>query len=325
MHHLKTLLLIIACAGTVAWSSPARAQHVTPTAGWVKINGVVTPVFFNDGDTFRALAGPLRSRSARLAGFNTLESYGTVHQWGGWTFRELYVNAKQATWNARRGKWSCTADPSDRDGYGRILAICLDLGEDHIRQGLAHAMEIDGPSSWRYIQLQRQAIVHRRGMWAKGVPPAILTSLHSVDERPFNPENYNRLVSPLDGASTKWEHQDLYQECQKVCHPAKVVERAAALEVIRALRADAGTSRLVYGLEDMYLMALLNEYVTLDRVAQVFAADGHVAVKTKLDALKREGRFGRLQDVDGSCMIYATFDRRYRVKPRPKCLKGVFE
>ena len=67
MHHLKTLLVIIACAGTVALSPPARAQHVTPTAAWVKLNGIVTPVFFNDGDTFRPLAGPMRFRPARLA------------------------------------------------------------------------------------------------------------------------------------------------------------------------------------------------------------------------------------------------------------------
>jgi len=123
------------------------------------------------------------------------------HQWGEWTYKELYVNAKQATLNARRQIWNCRVDDAQKDGYGRILAVCLDLGIDHLKKGYAHAYSIDKPADWRLIQAQREAIVKRRGMWAKGVPPQVLTSLHSADERPFNKKNYNRLISPLDGWS----------------------------------------------------------------------------------------------------------------------------
>ncbi|MCA9622783.1 MAG: thermonuclease family protein, partial [Myxococcales bacterium] len=186
---LLTTALAASAATAVITAAPSEAAAQVSI---VRINGIATPVYFNDGDTFRPLGGPFRFRPARLAGFNTLESYGPTHQWGGWTYKELYVNAKQATLNARTEIWNCKADDTQKDGYGRILAICIDLGADHIRKGLAHAYNIDKPADWRFLQAQRDAIVHRRGMWAKGVPPLVLTSLHSVDERFDNENNYNR-------------------------------------------------------------------------------------------------------------------------------------
>lgn len=310
-----TMAALAAAALTFAPRSEANSASISI------INGAATPVFFNDGDTYRALAGPLRLRPARLGGYNTLESYGPVHQWGGFTFKEMYVLAKQATLNARRGVWACTIDPKDKDGYGRLLASCPELAKEQIEKGLAHALSIDGPSAKELIQAQRSAIVNQRGIWAKGVPPVVLTSLHSVDERLDNTGNYNRVVSPLDGYSTKWKHQELYAECQTVCHKGKAVEREQALALIARLRADAETSELVRGLEDRYLMALFDEYVTVDRVAQIFEGDGHAVMKKKLDAWKAEGAFGVLRAIDSSCMVYATFERRYRVAPKPRCLK----
>jgi endonuclease YncB( thermonuclease family) len=287
---------------------------------WVRINSTMRPVYFNDGDTFRQLAGPMRNRPARLAGFNTLESYGPVHQWLGFTAHELYANAKQATLNARRGMWECLIDAGDKDGYGRLLANCPELAEDQIRKGLAHALSIGGPSPKRLIEAQRHAIVNRYGMWAKGVPALVLTSLHSVDERLNNKDNYNRLVSPLDGVSTKWKHQNKYVECETVCFRAKLAERAGLLAVIAALRADDATKDVVHGYEDRYLMALLNEFNATSRVAHVFEGDGHAAVKAKLDALLTEGTFGPLREQDSACMVYVAFDRRYRAD-RAECLR----
>lgn len=302
---------------TLGLSSVARAQ-----VGMVRINGVATPVYFNDGDTFRIIEGEFRGMPARLAGFNTLESYGPTHQWGDWTYKELYVNSKQATNHARRGFWSCDLDPTEKDGYGRVLAICRDLALAQIRKGLAHAYSIGEPSPMEYIKAQREAIVKRRGMWAKGVPPMVLTSLHSADERLDSTGNYNRLISSLDGLSAKWSHQNVYSECEAVCHPAKAVELEAAKQVIRALRADPSTTRAVHGMEDPYLIALFNEYVTMDRVPEVFELPGgHPAVVAKLGELKAAGVFGALRDINGSCMYYATFERRYIVKPKPWCIK----
>jgi endonuclease YncB( thermonuclease family) len=318
---LALLFAGLAALAVLTFAPAANAQQNGHYTSLARMNGVTYPVYYNDGDTFRPLAGPWRQRPARLAGFNTLESYGPVHRWGGWTYKELFVNAKQATYNARRQIWNCKVDDSQKDGYGRILAKCLDLGVDQVKKGLAHAYNIGKPADWRLIQAQREAIVNRRGMWAKGVPPMVLTSLHSVDERINNDKNYNRLISPLDGLSDKWKHQISFQECQEVCHMGKVSSKAAKLKVIAALRADPKTEAAVRGYEDPYLMALLDEFTSQDRVAQIFVREGHIAVGKKLRALLASGAFGTLETVKGSCMVYVPFVRWYRVKPKPKCLK----
>lgn len=184
----------------------------------VYLNGVPTPVFFNDGDSFRVLSGPLQGSKARLAGFNTLESYGGVHRWGQWHPMELYVLAKKATLNARRGVWHCSSDMS-QDTYGRTLWHCPDLARDQISKGLAHAMMPDQRvADASYMQMQQQAMQEKRGIWAHGVPEFILTSLHSANEDPLYGEQYNRLVSTKDGHSEKWTHRETYEECQMVCH-----------------------------------------------------------------------------------------------------------
>lgn len=308
---------IIAAAILISFYRTAEAQPQPRSL--VILNGKSAPVYYNDGDTFRILAGPLSGSAARLGGFNTLESYGPVHQWKGFTFKELYVNAKQATLHARRGVWHCSADANSRDAYGRLLAECEDLQESHIRRGLAHALNIEGPSPKRLIEAQRYAIVNRQGMWAKGVPAQVLTSLHSVDERPDNAGNYNRLVSPIDGVSTKWMHQEHYEECQQVCHPTLELSREGALRVIKRLRQDPHTEPAVRGLEDVYLMVLLNEYVTMNRVPEVFSKPQIKTIKKLLDALKSEGVMGELEPTPGACMTYVKFERRYRYKP--DCLK----
>ena len=312
------IALLALTAAAVGWMASAPEAEAQPVS-MVLLNGRATPVFYNDGDTYRPLAGPLRQRSARLGGFNTLESYGPAHQWGDWTFKELYVLAKLGTLNARRGIWNCVADPNDLDGYGRILADCPDLATDQILKGYAHAMSIKGPAKRMYIEAQRKAIVARRGIWAKGVPPMVMTSLHSADERYNNKNNYNRLVSALDGASLKWKHQKIFTECEKVCHPAKMLTKEAAAVVIAALRADDRTTELVRGMEDVYLGAMLNEYATTDGVPQIFKGLGHKVVAIVLGELKAGGSFGTLRDVKGACMMHVLFQRRYQGKP--DCLK----
>ncbi|MFZ4577236.1 MAG: thermonuclease family protein [Myxococcota bacterium] len=203
-------IVSLLAAASEGWARPASR---------VFLNGVLSPVWFNDGDSFAVLAGPYAGTKARLAGYNTLESFGNVHKWGDWKASELYVNAKMATLNARRGTWRCTSD-LQRDGYGRILWDCPDLAVDQIRKGLAHAMTVTKlPSPDRYIAAQKAAIAEKRGMWAKGVPKYILTSAHSNDEG-YDGTTYNRTVSTEDGHSEKWIHLDMYKTCQWVCHEA---------------------------------------------------------------------------------------------------------
>ena len=104
------------------------------------------------------------------------------------------------------------------DGYGRGLFKCPELAIHMIRSGMAHAMTITAePSPELYLNAQRDAIKNRRGMWANGVPKYVLTSLHSVDERPNQNWAYNRLVSTHDGHSERWIHGETYGECDKVC------------------------------------------------------------------------------------------------------------
>ncbi len=185
----------------------------------VFLNGRPTPVYFNDGDSFTVLEGPIKGTKARLSGFNTLESFGPAHRWGTWDPHELYVIAKQAALNARQGEWHCESD-MNKDGYGRILWHCEDLILDDIRKGLAHAMTVTAePASPKQLEMQKLAQGEKRGMWAKGIPPFILTSLHSADEG-AGAETYNRLISTADGHTEKWKHQDIYQDCQWVCHPS---------------------------------------------------------------------------------------------------------
>jgi hypothetical protein len=137
------------------------------------LNGVATPVVFNDGDSFRVLGGPLTGAKARLSGFNTLESHGAVHQWGDWTAKEMYILAKLATHNARDNVWECTSD-GKTDGYGRMLVFCPGLAKEQIRLGLAHAMSIDDtPADAELLAAQREAIAARA---ASGPTASLSTS-----------------------------------------------------------------------------------------------------------------------------------------------------
>ena len=216
MRRKPLRLLISLAVGGCALMLAAVQAWAQPTSR-VALNGVPTPVYFNDGDSFTVLSGPLQGTKARLTGYNTLESFGPVHKWGQWDPHELYVIAKMATLNARRGAWHCESD-LNRDGYGRILWNCPDLAEDQIRKGLAHGMTVSNePSPANYLAAQRAAMAERRGMWAHGIPKYVMTSLHSADEG-YEGQNYNRLISTEDGHTEKWLHGDTYKECQEVCH-----------------------------------------------------------------------------------------------------------
>lgn len=181
----------------------------------VYFNGVKTSTYFNDGDTFKIKDGVLKGARVRISGFNTLETYGPVHQWEKSSASYLFDVANQATQFAQRGDWNCTSS-SERDTYGRVLAVCDDLAIELIRAGLAHAYSIDSTTAdQRYLVEQKGAQKAKRGMWKHGVPQFIITSLHSADEK--SSSSYNRLISTIDGHTKRWEHHDNYAECESVC------------------------------------------------------------------------------------------------------------
>ncbi len=292
---------------------PIEAEPVSK----VFIDGAPTPVYFMDGDSFRVLTGPLAGRNARLAGFNTLESYGPVHRWGGFHAKELYHNAKLATYNGRKGIWRCF-DMHEEDVYGRILLWCPDLAVDQVRRGLAHAMSATPePAKPMLIEAQADAIKHRRGMWAHGVPQYVLTSLHSINEPGSKDYAYNRLVSTIDGHSAKWTHQEPYAECQWVCRTERVVDEALVAAAAKQVEVDlAGTVQA----KGAALQTLVGDYARLGYFSGLDDEVQASALSTLLDEYFAEGRLGPREELQGACNLFVLFERRYG-PGRAECLQ----
>ncbi|MEM9193339.1 MAG: thermonuclease family protein [Myxococcota bacterium] len=285
------------------------------------INGDPVSVRFSDGDTFRTFGGPYPGSNTRLGGFNTLESYGPVHRWGNWHPYELYINAKQATLNARQGVWHCFAD-GERDGYGRILADCPDLAVDQIRKGYAHAMTIeDEPSRPAYLRAQQEAIRNRRGMWAHGVPDFVMTSTHSVNEYPENDTAKNRLISTRDGHSESLVHSQNYGECEWICNTEIRTEDAQVEAFARALRADPQVAPMLSGLSNLLVIEIVDRYSRLQQVPEWATPELRRAAEPRLSQAHAAGALGGTERVRGSCMLYVPFERRYN-RERPACLRG---
>jgi len=218
---------IIACASTptsldvdadeplmTKAEKPLRPQ---PGPSQILLDGRVVTVRWGDGDTFslRSLTG--KRKNARLAGFNALESYGPVHRWGEWTHAELYQLAKTAGVVAAAKGWTCSTQPQG-GGYGRLLVDCPELEKELIQKGLAHIFSIKGPGEDGLVALQIQAQKQGLGIWAKGVPSGLVTSLHSADERSDRNQAYDRVVNTQTGEAPTVRHTKNYEVCQEVCH-----------------------------------------------------------------------------------------------------------
>lgn len=305
--------------GMVLLLTASSTTEAEPTS-LVFINGAPNAVYFNDGDSFRVMEGPLEGAKARLAGYNTLESHGPVHVWGTWHPRELYAIAKYATLNARRGVWHCESKDMKRDGYGRILFDCPDLRRSQVRNGLAMVMSVgEDPVAPDLLALQWDAIVARRGIWAHGVPTYVMTSVHSSNEG-YEGKTYNRLVSPADGMSDKWYHNLVFGECQKACFRAKELTLQEAFAVANELRADPQVADALRGVPDVIVAVSINEFLTFGKARKITGPAGVKALGDKLTAMKVAGRFAAAQEQPASCMIYVPFERWYRA-PKPVCLK----
>lgn len=296
---------------------PAIVRAGEPAAK-VNLNGELVGVFFNDGDSFRILKGRNKGGKARLAGFNTLESHGAVHQWGTWTAKELYHIAKMATLHGRQGHWNCNTD-GDTDTYGRMLIFCPDLAESQIRHGFAHAMSVnDDPAEPKYLEAQREAIANKRGIWAHGVPEFVLTSLHSVEEDVEGRGTYNRLVSSVDGHSIKWKHNTKYRECENVCLQVYPSDDSVLAAVATKLKAEQPA--LVEGISDEDLTTMLGVFQRIRLVDRPVAKDKREELRGVLDGYAEAGMFGSGAPKNGACMVHVPFERRYGGR-RAECLK----
>jgi endonuclease YncB( thermonuclease family) len=300
---LRSLFLLLLAAGSAA-AEPASLVY---------LNGVPSPVTFNDGDSFRVLSGKFAGTKARLAGYNTLESFGPVHQWGTWTAKELYVLAKRATQQAQRGTWRCESDLKT-DTYGRMLWWCPELAAAQVRQGLGHAMSVDqSPAKPELIAAQQEAIAAKRGIWAHGVPEYVLTSLHSDDEKPGDEASYNRLVSSADGHSKKWEHKNIYQECDVLCWPEKT-----PAELLEALKTAGLPEAVGAAYDEKGVQRLLAHYIK-DRT--VGALEPELGLKEEAHRAPFEAAFAAfLGQNPRACLVHVDFRRRFG-SDKAVCLK----
>ena len=195
---------------------PEKTKISSKKEGKVILDGVEQTVYWDDGDTFAFMGEEGKKVKARLNGLNTLESYGPVHQWGDWTEVELFALAKECASFASAETWTCT-DTKKGGGYGRVLVDCPDFRKAILEAGLAHSFSIDAPAPAEDIAAMKVAIEGKKGLWAKGVPKHLITSLHSQDEK-ADKDAYNRICSTETGQCDAVTHTETYGVCQKVCH-----------------------------------------------------------------------------------------------------------
>ncbi|MCB9758457.1 MAG: nuclease [Alphaproteobacteria bacterium] len=225
-HALILTVLLTACPSPEPPPEPppapppeVKAAPVNPDFPHrVVIDGQERAARWDDGDTFAIAPDNPEEKPARarLAGFNTLESYGPVHRWGDWTAAELFKLSKEAGERAASQPWRCT-DTGEGGGYGRMLVDCPELRQTLLSEGLAHVFAIDTPPDANDVAVQQGAIQGRKGIWAKGAPEGLITSLHSLDEKPDQTATYNRVADLTTGMAQEVAHAETYAPCQEVC------------------------------------------------------------------------------------------------------------
>jgi endonuclease YncB( thermonuclease family) len=179
--------------------------------------GERVPVRWTDGDSFRIAGGPFAGRAARLVGVNALETFGPVHRIGGMGPAELLTLAKATAPRAAARAWRCETGGAE-DGYGRLLVACPDAAEALVREGYAMAFAVDAPPEPRLVAAQRAAQAAGAGMWARGAPPLVPTSLHSADEPDLGPRGaYDRIADTRTGVAAARPHARTYATCEEVC------------------------------------------------------------------------------------------------------------
>lgn len=211
------MLLLIAA---LCLASDGKVHHKRHNAeGSIVLNGERTAVNWSDGDSFKFKEGKFKGAGTRLQGYNTLEAYGPVHRWGEWSAQELFELAEDSAAHAAMKTWECTTD-ENKDGYGRLLINCPELTRHMVLDGYAMVYSVDEkPVDAALLALQQQAINDKAGMWKKGAPKGVITSLHSLGEPDSKgaPTAYNRVVDIRTGFAKKREHQQRYDSCQEVC------------------------------------------------------------------------------------------------------------
>ncbi|MCP4867315.1 MAG: nuclease [Proteobacteria bacterium] len=212
-----SLLLLLTLAACVHAPTPPITPSAFPEDGaYVLLGGDKLKVTWTDGDSFKFREGPYKGKGVRMTGYNTLESYGPVHRWGDWSAMELFEIARTSKYVAAAQVWECTTN-GELDSYNRVLVSCPGVVEATIAAGHAHVFAMEaGDVDEAMLAVQRTAMKRKWGMWAKGTPDVLVTSLHSAAEND-NGTAYNRTVDLATGVSTVRQHQDVYETCAEIC------------------------------------------------------------------------------------------------------------
>lgn len=221
MRRRLALLCLLAAGCTTVVTRPGGRRDPKAdehgAGGFIVLNGERTSVYWSDGDSFTFKSGQYAGQGTRMVGYNTLEAYGPVHRWGGWSREELFDIAKQGARLAASRAWECTTD-GDEDSYHRVLVDCPKLAREMAMQGQGLAYAVNGVPPILVLDAMHQAQRARRGMWAKGVPKGVITSLHSMAENDGRYEkSANRVVDTRTGEAPLRKHTDVYETCQEVC------------------------------------------------------------------------------------------------------------
>jgi endonuclease YncB( thermonuclease family) len=203
--------------GLALAAAPAPARAGGGARGEVILSGERVPVRWTDGDSFRIGGGRFAGRRARLAGVNALETFGPVHRIGAMEGAELLAIARATAPLAAARAWRYEADGA-ADGYGRLLVSCPDAAAALVRAGHALVFAVDGPAEPALLEAQRAAQAARAGLWARGAPPLVPTSLHSADEEGLGPRGaYDRIADTRTGVAAARPHARSYRTCEQVC------------------------------------------------------------------------------------------------------------
>jgi endonuclease YncB( thermonuclease family) len=315
----KWKLFVWLCGGLLLGLITA-AKSVQKDGPTVTLNGESVRVQFIDGDTFRLLEGNSRPSLARILGYNTLETYGPVHSWGNWAFKDLLNFAYAAAREARAGNWHCEAT-EERDQYERLLVECPDLAEFLLERGLAHAMTIsDEPAKKAYLAVQKRAQKAHVGIWARGVPTFILTSTHSEAESENGERVYDRFISTYDGHSIPWFHRNRYETCERVCYRPLHLNKNEVPLAFELLRKDETIREMVQGKNDAELLSSLGVFTLLGERASTVQDEMDFAMVQRVLDYKKKGLLPLEDPSDLSCMRYVPFESRYG-NMRPDCLR----
>lgn len=304
-------------AAALAWTTPGSAEEPTTR---VVLNGVRMPCVFQRRRQLQGASGPLAGTTARLAGFNTLESFGPVHQWGAWHAYELYIMAKMATLNARRGSWHCDSDLS-RDGYGRILWTCPDCRppeqrprpHDERRRPACSAPSTSPRSGARHRVAPRdvgprraRVRAHVGALGGRGPEPRVRLrpqgerALRALRER-APPDHVPRVP---DGLPRGERRRPRAQRCGRGTAPR-----------------DPVAQRAPRGFDTIHLGQLTWRWARTHELPTWLPADLRDAVSARLTELEREGAFGPVRTQPGVCFRYVLFHpplrRVARDLPRP--------